>query len=127
MKSRTPNSHVYERERSEYAKTLSVSMRGKPSRAKGTKWTEEHRKRKHHLKDRTYEDIYGEGALFQKKTRSEAHIGMKPSFETKQKMHLSKLNQSADTRKKISISHTGMKTRLETKEKLRNIFSGGLI
>ncbi|KKK99061.1 hypothetical protein LCGC14_2636520 [marine sediment metagenome] len=55
------NSKKYKFLREEFALMMSIKLKGKPSRAKGCKWSEERKKiGAKHLKGRTYEEIHGE-------------------------------------------------------------------
>lgn len=126
LTNRTDNSKQYAWQKTEYFKMLKETMKGKPSRAKGKKWSEEAKKNKsginHVMKGKTYEELYGtEEANRLKKLRGENRIGKKWDNKIIQKFKNRQF--SVETRNKISISKKGIPLKEETKIKLSEFFS----
>jgi len=119
-------SRVYATLKAEFSVAMSDKMRGLPSRAKGSKWTEE-RKRIGNpaLRGKTYEQIHGkEKAERLKQARSRFRqdksldqiCGTKKAEETRCK--LSQRFISDEWRQKISKSRTGQKLSQSAKKKI---------
>lgn len=109
MKNRNTSNRTYDLFKESYRSTLSESKIGKPSPAKGKKWSDEsvqQRRDTHYMKGKTYEEIYGEdAALEMKKKRSEVHSNKIVSDETRRK--ISERTITDETRRKISEAKKG--------------------
>jgi len=119
MGSRANGSRGYSLWRLKFAQMMSDKMKGKPSRAKGCKWSEESKKKKSEtnpLRGKTYEEVFGkEKAEELKKGRSKAHKGKVVSKETKEK--LSKVKRTKEWNKKNSKANKGRKLSKELIER----------
>ena len=97
MKSRTNSSSSYEWFRKKYSEMRSKELIGKPSLAKGKKWSKEARKKKsenHPAKGKTYEEYYGKDlAIELKEKRSKSRLGRKHSKETLKKLRYKKTKE----------------------------------
>jgi len=112
MKSRINNSRQYEWFRSKYSDVHSKYLTGKPSRAKGYKWTKEQLLNKKTLSGRTYEEQMGkEKAERLKKIRSVSSSGRKLSEVARRNMskpkseeHKAKLRKPKSERARRNMS-----------------------
>ena len=87
LTTRTKNNREYKWQKIEYIKQLKISMTGKPSKAKGKKWTEEAKKNKsginHCMYNKTYDELYGlEKSKELKNNRKVSQLGRIKSEET---------------------------------------------
>jgi len=121
------NSKKYKSLREEFSAMLSKTLKGKPSRAKGYKWSEERRKiGQPHLKGKTYEEIHGpEKAKELRKIRSEIRIGKTleefHGYEKGKEIRY-KLSKRVITKKwkdNISKAKKGKKISQECKDKIK--------
>jgi len=120
------NNKNYSVLRKRYSRVLSKKLQGKPSRAKGVKWSKERKERGSPLKGKTYEEIHGnDKAKKLRSKRSETRKGKtceeihgeKQALKIKEK--LSKRKFSKEWRKKISESKKNICLSYETKQKIR--------
>jgi hypothetical protein len=121
MTNRIKNNRQYEWQRTEFYNYLKINMTGKPSRAKGKKWSEESKINKsgknHVMYNKTYEELYGlEKSIELKNKRRESKKGRKNSDETRKK--LSERIITKEWRMKISNSNSGKTRTDEMKTKL---------
>jgi hypothetical protein len=126
LTNRTKNSKDYAWQKIEYLKVLSESMKNKPSRAKGKKWSEESKRNKsgenHVMYGKTYEELYGiKKAKKLKIARKNGRLGKKWTNESKDKMR--NRHFSNETREKISKSKKGKPISETTKKKISIFFS----
>ena len=125
------NSKKYTYLRKAFSKMMSKKLTGKPSRAKGYKWSDERKKIGNiHLKNKTYEEIHGvkKGQELRKK-RSEVRLGKKIEEICSEKQakilkyKLSNREFSPEWRKKLSQAAKNKKLRQSTKEKISKFMS----
>lgn len=125
LNSRIGNSKIYSKYKNDFIEYLSSTLKGKPSRAKGIKWSIESRYNKsknHYMKGKTYEQIYGEDlALKLKDDRRISLSNRIVSDSTKQK--LSKRIFTKEHREKISKSQKGKKISDDHKNKISKFMS----
>lgn len=123
---RYKNSNNYKLYKEKYKKLLSENHKGKPSGAKGKKWSNEakqKRKETHYLSGKTYEDFYGvEKSNVLKEQRSQSLKNRKITDETKLK--LSSRVITDEWKQKISISNKGKTRTQEVKENISKQMSG---
>jgi len=91
LTNRTKNNREYEWQKKEYIEKLKISMTGKPSRAKGKKWSEESKKNKsgtnHYMYNKNYDELYGlEKSQELKENRRNSQLGRIKSTEEKNKL-----------------------------------------
>jgi len=120
------NSKKYGNIKKLFSLMLSKELKGKPSRAKGCKWSKERRKiGQIHLKNKTYEEIHGKEkakklresrSKFRKGKTLEEICGVKTAKIMKEKLSNRKISKS--WRKKISKSRKGQLMKEETKKKI---------
>jgi len=118
---------LYNKIRKEYSEYLSQSMKGKPSKAKGKKWTEEQRKNKsknHPMRGKTYGEYFGKDIA--EKIKKMRKFKRKPmSLETRKKLSNRVISDS--WKEKISKAHKGKKITEETKAKIIKVTSNTLL
>lgn len=125
------NSKRYAFLKESFSEMMAKKLKGKPGRAKGSKWSNERRKIGNiHLKNKTYEEIYGiEEAKELKRKRSEARKGKKIEEICKGdtanilKNKLSNRIFSKEWRKKLSEAAKNKTLAKETKAKISNFMS----
>ena len=119
------NSKIYNNTKLEYTKLLSQTMTGKPSRAKGKKWSIQSRLNKsknHYLKNKTYEEVYGiDKAKKLKLARSICSSTRIVTEITKQKMKNRIFTPVHKAR--ISSAKRGVKLNNYTKQKIHEYMS----
>lgn len=124
MANRTKSSREYDWLRKQFSEHMVKMLTGKPSRAKGKKWTEEQKRNKSETspaRGKTYEEIYGEEKAAQLKLmRKQSRTGRVNSPELRER--LSKRVITDSWRQKISESNTGKKRTEEVKKKLKDFF-----
>lgn len=129
MANRVMNGKMYEFMKLKVAKAFSNYMTGKPSKAKGCKWSEEAKKNKSLTspsRGKTYEEIYGiDKAKELKLNRSLSRKGKVVSEETKQKLRKRIINE--EWRYKLSIAKKGKKLSKETTEKIKRIMKNTIL
>jgi hypothetical protein len=120
------NSKKYTSLRKAFSEMMSKKLTGKPSRAKGCKWSDKRRKIGHpHMKNKTYEEIYGvEKGQELRKKRSEVRLGKKIEEICSEeqakilKYKLSNRTFSPEWRKKLSQAAKSRKVKQSTKDKI---------
>jgi len=119
------NSKMYNNTKLEYAKLLSQIMTGKPSRAKGKKWSIQSKLNKaknHYMKNKTYEEVYGSDKAKELKLARSISSSMRVVTEiTKQKMKNRIFTSLHKTR--ISLAKRGIKQSNYTKQKIHKYMS----
>jgi hypothetical protein len=119
------NSRSYEWCRRSFSKMMSDKLTGKPSQAKGCKWSEKSKQRKSDTspsKGKTYEEQFGsEGAARLKQMRSDSSSGRKHRSESIDKMKATE--HTAEWNEKISKAKTGKPLPDSTQQKIRQILS----
>ena len=127
MRNRIKSSKGYEKQKIAFSKMMSETLSGKPSRAKGSKWSEDLRQKRsglnHYMHGKTYEEIYGSDKSIQlKRLRSE---NMKGSYEEKYGDKKAKeMKRNLSERKmtwgdKISKANKGIKLTQVRKDKVK--------
>lgn len=126
LTNRTKNNREYEWQKKEYIEQLKISMIGKPSRAKGKKWSDESKKNKsgenHYMYNKTYDDLYSSEKVKElKEIKRKSQTGRKKSDKEREK--LSKRIITEEWKDKISKSNKGKKRTKEQINKLKKYFS----
>lgn len=125
MNSRCNNSFDYNIFKQKFLILLSSKLKGKPSRAKGYKWSDEYKQSRidnHYMKGKTYEEIYGKKqALKLKQDKSNLHKGKIVSNSTRKK--LSNRIFTKEWKQKLSKAHKGKNISEETKKKISSFMS----
>jgi len=133
MNNRVNSNKKYAYCRRKYAEVLSKDKMGKPSGAKGKKWSEERRKIGNRVKGKTYEEIYGEEKAkklreMRASTRKGKSLG-EIIGEERAKIIREKASKSVHSKewnKKISDSKKGQKMSDECRQKIRDCMSNDL-
>ena len=134
MMNRTANSREYEWLRGRFSRMMSERLKGKPSKAKGAKWSEEARENRsenHEMRGRTYEDVYGiEMAKEQKELRRKYRAGkhieeiFAGNSQALERMRTcGKYKRTPETRAKLAAYHRNRPASDSTKAKLSAYFS----
>jgi hypothetical protein len=132
LNSRCGNSKKYEWFRKIFCKANSEFYTGKPSRAKGKKWSEEaklNKSKNHYMRGKTYEDAYGKEVadkiIKERKNLRKGKTYKEIYGEEKGKEIINKLSNrtfSDEHKKNISLSKKGIKISEETKQKISIFF-----
>ncbi len=136
LRTRTKNGLEYHWLKEKFRKMMSDHLKGKPSRAKGKKWSEiskQLRSTNHYMKGKTYEEIYGEkeGKRL-RESRGKSRIGKKLEEILKDPNQADRIRaiykrpRTLEWRQKISDSKKGIPISEETKEKISVFFRNDL-
>lgn len=119
MSTRNPkrNSSLYESLKGSYSKVLSAQRKGRPSPAKGCKWSDEAKRnlaQNHKMRGKTYEQIYGKekaDALKQKRREGRIKYFSDPENRKKLGQKLKGRTITPEWREKLSIKARTRKRR----------------
>lgn len=121
-------SRQYQNLRQEYSKILSERLKGKPSLARGKKWSKEAKQKKsenHYMRGKRYEDIWDKKTVEKLKNYKPFKKGRTVSKEIRKK--LSERVFTKEWREKISKAATGRILSEKTKNNLRRIFGNSIL
>lgn len=118
------NSRKYATFKSKHSNMMSLSLKGKPSRAKNKKWSEEAKQKKslnHYMKGKTYSEIYGkEKAEHLLNIRKVAKLGYKFTEDQRKNLMLGLSKRGKEWRENVSKGKKGKRITETTKEKIKN-------